>query len=79
MTKPTVGRIVHFWPAGTSEDSAPCAAIIVSVIDDRTINITAYNKVGEHIPRPPTNVKLLQDNDPAPGTDVDYCKWPTIA
>lgn len=76
MIKPTPGRMVLFFPAAHENmptiDSQPLAAVVCGVVDDRTINICAFDAGGQ--PQPRRGIALLQDEDVSP-TDQSYCAW----
>lgn len=59
MIKPTVGRVVWFYPAGVSHESQPQAAFIAYVHSDTMINVGGFDHNGE--PFGETSVLLLQD------------------
>ena len=77
MIKPTVGRMLHYYPA--SEDGGaiisfgqPLAATIAHVWNDRCINIAYLDTNG--VWRGKTSVLLVHENDEArPG--AGYCVW----
>lgn len=77
MIKPTVGRMLHYYPA--SEDSGaivncghPLAATIAHVWNDRCINIAYLDTNG--VWRSKTSVLLVHEDDEArPG--ACYCVW----
>ncbi len=74
MIKPTVGRILHYYPGANDvvTGPAPCAAIVTGVVHDREIHVRAFGPAAGSWSRP--NVMLLQDQDqPKPMTS--YCKW----
>lgn len=67
MIKPTVGRVVWYWPHGKNPDdnlTQPCAAIIAHVWNDRCINIVWFNANGS--PSAQTSVTLMQEGDLRP-------------
>jgi hypothetical protein len=75
MIKPTVGRMVHYYPAGTDSmavnGSDPLAAIIACVWTDTCVNLAIFDANG--IPHQKTSVLLLQYDNPAP--DGGYAEW----
>lgn len=75
VIKPTVGRVVLFWPQGRADRDAggqPCAATVAYVHSDRMVNLGYVNHNGDAAGA--TSVKLLQPGDPIP--DVDrFCEW----
>lgn len=71
MIKPTVGRVVWYWPNGEQPGLQPCSAQVAHVIDDRHININWLSPDGSN--NNSTNVRLVQPEDVAPADD--YCTW----
>lgn len=74
MIKPTVGRVVWYYPDGAMAfpGDKPRAAIIAHVHNDRKINIAWFGRDGS--PNQAQGVPLLQDDDPAPNND-EFCQW----
>lgn len=74
--KPTIGRVVLFYPAGFSpEVEQPNAAIITHVHSDDLINVVRFDGNGEASGR--TSVILIQPGDPAPTDGGFYAGWMT--
>ena len=68
MIKPTVGRIVWFFPTDLPMNAPPLAAMIAYVHSDTMINVGALDTNG--LAFAATSVKLLQDDEPRePGRD----------
>lgn len=59
MIKPTVGRVIWYYPAGRSHTEQPNAAFITYVHSDTMINVGGFDHNG--IPFASTSVLLLQD------------------
>jgi len=75
MIRPTVGRVVLFWPIlnpGERPDAQPWAAIVTYVWSDRMVNLSVFAHNG--VQRSCTSVPLLQDGDAAPISGY-YCEW----
>lgn len=83
MIKPTVGRIVDYWPSeGDLTDmirmdaAQPFAAQVVFVHDNRIVNLAVRDHLG--IAHHRSRTVLLQDDDPKPrgshATWMDYQK-----
>lgn len=75
---PTVGSVVHYYPARSfhgvaRDDDQPCAAIICHVIDDDTVNLVIFDKIGSVLKM--ERVTLLHDESVI--KNGNYCKWPT--
>ena len=46
MIKPTVGRVVWFYPAGSANKEQPLAAIIAHVWSDTCVNLAVFDANG---------------------------------
>lgn len=89
MIKPTVGRVVWFYPgpapvdapnsdiqtipAGEGEEMQPCAALVTFVYGDRMVNLAAFDHYGRA--RNFTSVPLLQEGDEKPDGGSYYAAW----
>ena len=65
-----IGKIVHFWYAGMSNES-PMAAIINSVTDELRVSVTLLEHTGSTSGR--FDVPLVRDGSPRP-ENVDFCE-----
>lgn len=74
MIKPTVGRVVWYYPPGASHEGQPQAAMIAYVHSDMMINVGGFDQNGK--PFADTSVLLLQDEDSYgnPGGGA-WAKW----
>jgi hypothetical protein len=72
--KPTVGRIVHYFPAGYM-GGPPLAAIIVHVWGDTLVNLAVFGRQGNLLSPPAHAVALLEEGSPIP-SNKSYWKWP---
>lgn len=71
VIKPTVGRVVWFWPQGNMIGGQPCAAIIAYVHSDRCVNIGYLSPSG--LAMFGTSVTLVQEGEPYPNDR--FCEW----
>jgi hypothetical protein len=77
MIKPTVGRVVWYWPSSTADrelcsgGDQPLAALVTHVWSDSCINIAGFDANGVSFNR--TSVLLVQDGNPKP--DAQYAEW----
>lgn len=62
--KPSIGRVVWFFPAGHHKGDQPNSAQIAFVHSDTCINVGALNANGESYAK--TSVRLLAPDEPAP-------------
>lgn len=74
MIRPTVGRVVWFYPAGSSPGNQPLAAIIAHVHSDTRVNLAIFDPNGVPMADPPTSIPLAQDEDGMPASGF-YCMW----
>lgn len=81
MIKPTIGRVVWFWPYAPSlfgefhfngSLEQPCAAIVVAVWSDRCVNLVVYDHAG--MSHSFGSVILVQDGDSKPERCC-FCEW----
>lgn len=76
MIKPSVGRVIHFYPGvgfsgARPESGAPLPALISLVWSDALINIGGFDANGA--PFSQTSVPLVQDGEPKPAGF--YASW----
>ena len=76
IIKPTVGRVVWFFPTGKSHERGdqPLAAMISCVWSDTCVNLFIIDGNGRPIQNPPTSILLLQEGSPVPSGGL-YCMW----
>ncbi len=73
MIKPTIGRVVWYYPHGhTPEDNQPHAALIAFVWSDTCVNLAYFDQNGEA--HNATSV-LLYDEDSMPKPSTGYACW----
>lgn len=74
VIKPTVGRVVWFYPKDSSPASQPLAALVAHVWSDTCVNLAIFDANGNSIVNPPTSVLLVQDGMEVPSGGL-YCTW----
>lgn len=74
IIKPTVGRVVWYYPAGHHGDNQPLAALVAHVWSDTCVNLAIFDANGSPFVAPPTSVLLIQEGNPVP-TGGNYCTW----
>lgn len=72
MIKPTIGRVVHYYPMHHDEVAQPFAALITYVHNDRLVNLAYFDAGG--VAGSAKVVTLLQDDEIA-ADGSDYCCW----
>lgn len=73
MIKPTIGRVVWYYPPNEA-DRPPLAAVIACVWSDTCVNLGVFDRNGVPFPKPPTSILLIQDDNEVP-TGGHYCTW----
>jgi hypothetical protein len=81
MIKPTIGRVVLYYPGNevatslgmTVLSEQPMDAHVVHVWDDRLVNLAVFDHAGK--PWALGSVKLLQDGDDKPNAGESYAEW----
>jgi hypothetical protein len=71
MIKPTIGRVVWFWPPTVTAATQPEAALIAWVHSDTMVNLAVFDANGVAYNR--TSVHLYQGGVNRP--EGDYCEW----
>lgn len=74
IIKPTVGRVVWFYPQGHSQDKQPLAAIVSHVWSDTCVNLAIFSANGCPMQNPPTSILLVQEGSEVP-SGGHYCTW----
>lgn len=75
---PTVGRVVHFWPAvhhleAREPTAQPQAAIVTYVHGEECVNLAVFGPGGET--RPQTSVRLQQTDSEAIDPRDAHATW----
>ncbi len=74
MIKPTVGRVVWFYPKFHQPGHQPLAAIVAHVWSDTCVNLAIFDANGRPMADPPTSVLLVQEGAEVPSGGL-YCAW----
>lgn len=74
VIKPTVGRVVHFWPGGVKPTQPPLPAIVTAAWSDTCVNLAVFERNGVPMSHPPTSVRLLQPGE-SPPEYGPVCAW----
>lgn len=77
VIKPTIGRVVWFWPAVIGNPfvpiyDQPCAAIVTHVWGDDCVNLCVFSPSGDQYGM--TSVPLIQASQPKPEEGY-FCQW----
>jgi len=71
MIKPTIGRVLWYWPRIHETDKQPRAAIVTWVHRDDLVNLAVFDPNGKASGR--TGVELYQGKGDRP--DREHCEW----
>lgn len=71
MIKPSIGRVVWYWPHGVKAMSQPHSAQIAYVHTDFCVNLGYLDENG--VARNATSVRLVQEGEPKP--EFGYAEW----
>jgi hypothetical protein len=74
VIKPTIGRVVWYWPKAVHgyKDDQPLAAIVVFVHSDHLVNLITFSPTG--IPLPKVSVYLAQEGVEHPFKE-GFAQW----
>lgn len=79
MIKPTIGRVVWYWPALRARNTQPQVALVTWIHSDTMVNLAAFDANGfpEGGKGP---VQLYQETPPEGELDVnrpegEFCEW----
>jgi hypothetical protein len=73
MIKPTIGRVMWFWPVASERGAQPYASMVVYVHDDNMVNLVAFTTDGA--PFPAGSVAIVHDGSPYVAGDLPYAEW----
>lgn len=74
MIKPTVGRVVWYYPPGCKQGEQPLPALVAHVWGDDCVNLAIFDANGVPYQKPPTSVYLAQEGAEVP-SGGNYCTW----
>ena len=73
MIKPTIGRVMWYWPDKESRGDQPWAAFVTYVHGDNIVNLCVFTPNG--VPTSTTSVPVVQDGSPFTAGDSPYVGW----
>lgn len=73
MIKPTVGRVMWFWPEIADREDQPLAALVTRVHGDNMVNLAVFNSDGTSGGE--RSVPIVQEASPYAAGDAAYCEW----
>lgn len=71
MIKPTIGRVVWYWPKQNARDIQPMAAMVTWVHSDTLVNLVVFDSEGHSYSR--VEIPLSQDETTKPVEE--FCEW----
>lgn len=73
MIKPTIGRVMWYWPVKEQRQEQPQACLVTWVWGDNMVNLVVFDSVG--VPHSRTSVPIVQDGSPYTAGDSPYVEW----
>lgn len=73
MIKPTIGRVMWYWPQKSSRGEQPLCALVCFVHGDDMVNLAVFEPDGGH--RATTSVPVVQEGSRYTAGDSPYCEW----
>jgi len=75
MIKPTIGRVMWYWPEREDRGEQPLCALVAYVHDDNMVNLAVFDDHGDFICGGARSVPIVQDGSPHIVGDSPYCEW----
>lgn len=73
MIKPSIGRVMWYWPEKESRGDQPWAAIVTYVYGDHMVNLAVWDSMGNG--KTKTSVPIVQDGSSYTVGDSAYVEW----
>ena len=73
MIKPTVGRVMWYWPEKEDRGDQPLCALVTYVWGDNMVNLAVFNPDGSSGGE--QSVPIVQEGSPHTVGDSPYCEW----
>lgn len=73
MIKPSIGRIMWYWPEKEHREDQPWAAIVTYVRGDNMVNLAVWNSDSHGQPK--HSVPVVQEGSPYTAGDSPYVEW----
>lgn len=73
MIKPSIGRVMWYWPEKEYRGDQPWAAIVTYVYGDNMVNLIAWNPNGDGQPK--TSVPIVQEGSSYVASNSPYVEW----
>jgi hypothetical protein len=76
IIKPTVGRVLHFWPHKAARGEQPLAAMVAYVWNDYMVNLMVIDRNGRTSHHTSVTLVQFQDAMLVVANEGPYCEWP---
>jgi hypothetical protein len=73
MIKPTVGRVMWYWPNAKDRGDQPLCALVTRVCSDHKVNLVVFSSDGT--PSGATEVPIVQEGSGYSVGDSPYAEW----
>jgi hypothetical protein len=73
MIRPSIGRVMWYWPEISDRTDQPYDAHVCYVHDDNMVNLVVFDHHGQMAAE--IRVPIVQDGGPNLPTDGHYCEW----
>lgn len=74
MIKPTVGRVMWYWPEAEDRGEQPFCALVAHVCDDNMVNLAVFSEEGDVLGGM-RRVPIVQEGGPHTIGASPYCEW----
>lgn len=74
MIKPTVGRVMWFWPDVEDRGDQPLIALVAYVHTDDLVNLAVFDENGDCLPGE-RRVPIVTEGSSHVADDGKYCEW----
>lgn len=73
MIKPTIGRVMWYWPEVDDRGEQPLCALVTYVHDDNMVNLAVFNPDGSS--GGAIRVPIVQEGSPHTVGESPYVEW----
>lgn len=73
MIKPSIGRIMWYWPMKEERRDQPMPAIVTYVWNDNMVNLAVFTSNG--VPFATHSIPVVQEGSPYTVDDLPYVEW----
>lgn len=73
MIKPTIGRVMWYWPSKANRGEQPLCALVCFVHGDDMVNLAVFGREGSTWGS--ASVPIVQEGSRYTAGDSPYCEW----